>query len=103
MSFIKRIVLIGGSIFTWIISRIKLTDTHIGIRAFDRFALSKIRVTLNDFTYASEILDEMKIHNLKYVEVPVNIKYTDYSISKGQSVLNAFKIAFKMLIKKLLD
>jgi hypothetical protein len=34
------------------------------------------------------------------VEVPVNIVYTDYSLSKWQKSLNAINIALKMIWSK---
>ena len=36
----------------------------------------------------------------RYVEVPVQIVYTEYSRSKGQSIINAVNIAFDMLLRK---
>jgi hypothetical protein len=32
--------------------------------------------------YASELIEEIKKNKIKFKEVPVNIKYTTYSISK---------------------
>jgi hypothetical protein len=32
--------------------------------------------------YASELIEEIRVKNIKIKEVPVNIKYTPYSIKK---------------------
>jgi len=32
--------------------------------------------------YASELVDKLKQNKIKFTEVPVNIKYTEYSLSK---------------------
>jgi len=32
--------------------------------------------------YASELIEEIKKHQIKYKEVPVNIRYTEYSMNK---------------------
>jgi hypothetical protein len=32
--------------------------------------------------YASELVDQIKYNNLNVAEIPVNIKYTDYSLQK---------------------
>jgi len=99
---VKRIILKGGILFTWLISGIKLTDTHNGFRALSRNAAEKIEIKQDRMEHASEIIDEIKRKNLKYVEVPVTIKYTEYSMQKGQSVFNAIRIALRMIYKKVM-
>jgi hypothetical protein len=32
--------------------------------------------------YANELNEQIRMHRLKYIEVPIEIKYTDYSINK---------------------
>jgi len=32
--------------------------------------------------YASEFIEELRKHKIKFKEVPVNIKYTEYSMHK---------------------
>jgi hypothetical protein len=46
-------------------------------------------------------LEEIERLGYKIVEIPVNIKYTKYSISKGQKNLNAIKILLELIYKKL--
>jgi hypothetical protein len=36
-------------------------------------------------THASEILDIISSEKISFKEVPVNIKYTEHSMKKGQS------------------
>jgi hypothetical protein len=36
------------------------------------------------------------------VEQPTTIRYTDYSMNKGQSPLNAVKIVFDLLMRRIL-
>jgi hypothetical protein len=45
-------------------------------------AIEKIYLTIDNFAYASELIDQIAKNKLKFVEVPVNIVYTDYSLSK---------------------
>lgn len=97
----KKITLKGGVLFTKIFSNISLTDTHNGFRAMTREAAEKIRITQDGMAHASEIIDQISKNKLKYREVPVTVIYSDYSISKGQSILNSFKIAFSLLIRKI--
>jgi len=50
--------------------------------------------------YASELVDKLEQNKIKFIEVPVNIRYTDYSLSKGQKSSNAIFIALKMIWTK---
>ncbi|MEM3154013.1 MAG: glycosyltransferase family 2 protein [Candidatus Woesearchaeota archaeon] len=98
--FIRKIMLKGGILMVWLFYGIKLTDVHNGFRAFSREAAEKIEITMDRMEHASEILSEIKRQKLKYVEVPVVIRYTEYSKAHGQSSLNAFKIFYKMVVHK---
>lgn len=99
--FFRRMVLKAGIIFSRITSGLKITDTHNGFRAFTSEAAKKIRITQDRMAHASEILDEIGRNNLRYVEVPVTIRYTKESMEKGQSSLGAIKIVFDYLAAKL--
>ena len=91
-----------GVFFTCVISRIKVTDTHNGLRALSRLAAQKISIHQNRMAHASEIFDEISNNKFSYIEVPVNIKYTEYSKSKGQSSLSFGKILFKYFLGRLM-
>lgn len=96
----KRLLLKAAVAFTRLTSRLRVTDTHNGLRAFTRSAAAQISITQNGMAHASEILHEIHRHRLRYVEVPITIRYTDYSKAKGQSALNAVNIVFDMLLRE---
>jgi len=96
----KRILLRIGIFITWLLSGIWLSDTHNGYRAMNKKAASKIKITMDRFEHASEIIDEIAKKKIKYKEVPVHIDYSEYSKQKGQSIFNAFKIVWKIFWKK---
>jgi len=99
---LRKIVLKGGIIFTRITSGLRVTDTHNGFRAFTRGAAEKINITQDRMAHASEILDEISRYKLKFVEIPVTVKYSKASLEKGQSSLNSIKIVWEYLTGKLL-
>lgn len=99
---LRRMALKAGVLFTRIMSRIKVTDTHNGLRAMSREAAKKIRIVQDRMAHASEILDEVVRHKLRYTEVPVTITYSYYSKGKGQSTWAMFRIAFKIFVHKLI-
>lgn len=101
MPFSRRLVLKAGVLFTRLFSRIKVTDTHNGFRALTRSAAQKIRITQNRMAHASEILDQVVQHGLRFQEVPVTIHYSDDTMAKGQSSWNALRIVSQLLLGRM--
>lgn len=97
---VRKIFLKCGAAIFRIMYGIQLTDSHNGLRALSKKSAQKINITQDRMEHASEIVEEISKHKLKYVEVPVTITYSDYSIQHGQRTSNAFKILLKMMIKK---
>jgi polyprenyl-phospho-N-acetylgalactosaminyl synthase len=87
-------------IFTRVTSRLRVTDTHNGLRVFRASAASRLNLQQNRMAHASEILSQIRKLGLSYVEYPTDIKYTSYSISKGQKSSNFISIIFELLIGK---
>lgn len=87
--------------FSNTISGVKLTDTHNGLRAFNRKVAERMQITMPDMTHASEILEIISKNKFTYREIPVTIEYTDYSRAKGQSLINAINIAFDTILRKI--
>jgi glycosyltransferase involved in cell wall biosynthesis len=98
---IRWIVLKIGILFTWFFSGILLSDTHNGFRAQARAAALKIRINENRMAHASEILHEIVRHALRFCEVPVTVRYTEYSKQRGQRSTNAFHIVRRLLWRKM--
>lgn len=88
--------------FSNLTTGVSLTDTHNGLRVFNRFAAENLQLKMHDFSHASEIIERIGEKNLKYDEIPVTIIYTDYSRSKGQTMINAVNIGFDMLLNKVM-
>ena len=53
-----------------------------------------LRIRMNGMAHASEIVAKLGRHGWRVVEIPVTILYTDYSRSKGQSLVNGVNIVF---------
>lgn len=99
----RRLLLRCAVMFTRLVSGLNLTDAHNGLRAFSRNAAQTIRIKQPRMAHASEILDQIGRHNLRYCEVPVTIRYTDETLAKGQSSLDAAQIGSDMLIGRFLS
>jgi glycosyltransferase involved in cell wall biosynthesis len=97
----RRLLLKAGVLFTRIFSRMRLTDVHNGLRAFSRNAAAALHIHMDRMAHASEILEQIHAGGWSYIEVPVTIRYSDYSRAKGQSSWNALTIGSQLLLRKL--
>ncbi len=101
MPWFRRLMLKVGTLFTMFFSGIRVTDSHNGFRALSRKAAQEIEITLDRMAHASEILDLIVAKRLRYVEVPVTIRYSITSLAKGQTTLKAMLSVFDMLKKRI--
>lgn len=74
--------------------RLGLTDAHNGLRVFNRTVADNLTLTMNGMSHASEFISLIDENGWRVAEVPVEILYTDYSMSKGQPLLNGVNIVF---------
>lgn len=94
---VRRVVLRAGGVFTRMVSGLSITDPHGGFRALSRTAAQKIRLRQDRMAHASEIIQLLSRHQLRYKEIPVTIRYTDYSMARGQSSWNAIRIVIDLI------
>lgn len=87
--------------FTRLLTGLRLTDTHNGFRAMTRQTARTLRIRQDRMAHASEILDEIAARKLRYAEFPVTITYSEYSMAKGQRILNSMNIVKDQLIGRL--
>ena len=97
----KKAVLKLAVRFSNLTSGVTLTDTHNGLRVFNRSTAERLKLRMPDFSHASEIIERIAEEKFAYDEVPVTIVYTDYSRAKGQSMINAVNIIFDMLLHRI--
>lgn len=95
----KRAVLRAAVRYTRVSTGLSLTDTHNGLRAFDREVAAAFDFQMNGMAHASELLTIVAHQGFRYAEVPVHIRYTAYSRAKGQPLINGVNIMFDMLLK----
>jgi polyprenyl-phospho-N-acetylgalactosaminyl synthase len=97
----KRLLLRGGILISWLLSGVHLSDTHNGFRALSRLALERVRLQENGFAHATEILQRVRQSHLRFVEVPITVTYTDYSMQKGQPISNSIDVLFDLVLSRL--
>jgi glycosyltransferase involved in cell wall biosynthesis len=98
---LRRLTLLAAVAFSRITTGLRLTDAHNGLRAMTRRGAGAIHLRQNRMAHASEILQQIAASGLRYVEVPVTIDYTPYSLAKGQKIGDAFTILFDLFARRL--
>ena len=90
--WIKRMVLKTVVMLSPRTKRLGLSDAHNGLRAFNRKVAEEMDIRMNGMSHASEIVAMIDNHGWRVAEQPVDILYTEYSMSKGQSLINGVNI-----------
>lgn len=101
ISTLKKYFLKLSRVFTFFSTGIWLSDSHNGFRAINIGDFKGFEIKENRMAHASEIIDLIKRLDMKYLEMPCSIKYTTYSLKKGQSLTNSVGIVVEYLIGKL--
>jgi glycosyltransferase involved in cell wall biosynthesis len=97
----RRLLLKAATHFTRLSSGLCVTDTHNGFRAMTRRGAACIRLRQNRMAHASEFLEQIARSGLSYVEAPVTIEYSEYSLAKGQKLSDALSILLDLSVQRL--
>lgn len=94
---IKRVMLRSVVKINRYLTDMDLTDTHNGLRAIKVSAAANLQLVHFGMAHATELVSKVLQSGLRYREISVDIAYTPYSKSKGQSVFNSVNILFDFL------
>ena len=98
----KKILHWGSRILVHWETGIKLKDVHNGYVIMRKETYKKINITADRFEFLTELIHEIKNKKIKYKHFDTNIKYTEYSKTKGQPILNAPIIVLKTIHTRLI-
>jgi glycosyltransferase involved in cell wall biosynthesis len=93
---VKRLMLRAATAHARWTTGIPVSDTHNGLRVFSRRAASIMKFQHRGMAHASEVLHLISAHKLAWAEFPVEVRYTDHSLSKGQSLWNSVNILWDL-------
>lgn len=96
----RRILLKVAKTFNALLMGIprRVTDPQSGMRAMTAEAAKRLDFRQDRMAHCSEILRLATRGTFRWVEVPVRIHYTAESLAKGQKSIDAFKIAWQLLL-----
>jgi glycosyltransferase involved in cell wall biosynthesis len=97
----RRVLLKAATLFTRLTTGLRISDTHNGLRAMTRCGACVVRLRQNRMAHASEMLSQIAASGLGYIEVPVTIEYSTYSLAKGQAISNALMILLDLFARRL--
>ncbi|MGH3663757.1 MAG: glycosyltransferase family 2 protein [Micromonosporaceae bacterium] len=96
---LKRAVLRVATALSNRCRKLKLTDAHNGLRVLSRGLAQQLRIRMNGMAHASEIIANLSQGGYRVIEAPVTVRYTEYSRSKGQSLVNGVNILFDLTLR----
>lgn len=88
-----------GNAATWLLHRQWVADSQSGFRAYSRRAAQIIDTQADFYNYDSEVISEIRMHQIKYMEVPISVRYTAYTRRKParQNFANGLRTALYMI------
>lgn len=91
-----------ANLITFIFYGYSSADTQSGLRAFNKRAYKLVDISSSKMECSSEIIYKIRKSGLKLKQVKIEPIYTDYSLSKGQSLFMGVKTFFRLIVDRLL-
>jgi len=106
MPKMRWVIQVFARLITRILYWTKVSDPHCGYRVISLPSLRKIVLTADGMHYANEVNEQIKRYHMKYREIPVHIRYTDYSMHSSakwhrNKNSDSIKLATEMIYKKI--
>lgn len=103
MPWFRRLFNHIGNFITFVLFGVWVSDSQSGLRGFSRKALGDIDLKTNRMEVSSEIIQEIYTHQWRLEEIPIRAIYTDYSLSKGQSLFVGIRTFGKLVMHRLMN
>lgn len=99
MPIIKIIANKVGNTITWFLYGIHVSDSQSGFRAYSSYAAKIIDTKADKYEYDSKVIREINNNRLSFVEVPIQVRYTQYSMNKKhkQGFVNGLRTLVRMV------
>ena len=93
--FIRLIYNFFGNFISFLITGVYLSDSQSGMKAMSQKFAKQLDISFDGFEFCIEIIKQAKLHGAKVGEIPIDVKYTADTMSKGQN----FQTGLGMLLK----
>lgn len=101
MPFFNRISNYLANILTYLIYGLYVGDSQSGFRGYSKKAIHLLDLSSDKYEFDSEVIKEIAHHKLKFFEIPIDVFYTPYSLSKKnkQNLINGIRTIINILRK----
>lgn len=99
MPRLRRSILFLGNLVTFLFFGIWTSDSQSGFRGLSQNAIQSVAIKSNRMEVSSEFFGEIHRLGLKFCEIPIHIRYTPYSLKKGQKNAASASVLLKLLYR----
>jgi len=99
---IRKIYNTLGNLTTLFLSGIYVTDSQSGLKAMNADFAKKLDLEHNGFEFCTEIIQKIKVKKAKYIEVPIQVRYTQDTLAKGQSFISGIQMVINFLYRRIM-
>lgn len=93
----RRAILFLGNLITFLFFGVWTSDSQSGFRGLSKRAIQSLNLRSNRMEVSSEFFGEIRRLGLKFTEIPIHIRYTAYSLKKGQKNSQSARVLLKLL------
>ena len=86
-----------ANVMTNLFCKKKYSDSQSGLRLLNRKAIESLNIQIDGFGFCSEMLIKAEKAGLRVSETPTTVRYTNYSIRKGQDFQMGITTALNFL------
>jgi glycosyltransferase involved in cell wall biosynthesis len=84
-----------GNLITTLITGALISDSQSGMKAFRADFAQKIHFHFNGYEFCTEFIYLIRHHQASFAEIPINVRYSEETMQKGQSLGNGIKMAYR--------
>lgn len=99
MPIVRQVYNAAGALLTSSLFGGALLDSQSGYRALRSDTLKKFALTTSRMEISSEILAEAHRVGAVIRQAPITVRYTEYSMSKGQGFFEGVRTAWRLLLR----
>lgn len=86
-----------GNLVSFFKTGVFVSDSQSGLKIMSRHFAEKIVIEYNGFEFCIDIIRNARLNKVSIGEAPINVRYTEDTMSKGQSFLSGVMMLGKLL------
>ena len=99
--FLRRIANFVGNIVSFSLSGYWVTDSQSGMKGFSKNALKKLQFYSPGYEWCIDVFREASWYRWKVKELPISVRYSAYTLGKGQHFALGLDMVLRLLVRVL--